>query len=133
MSTILAVLNSSRVVAIVGLSSKPERPSYRVASYLKEHGYTIVPVNPGISEILGERCYPNLTLIPEAVDVVDIFRASVDVLPIVEEAVKIGAKTVWMQEGIVNEEASAVAREAGLQVVMDKCMLKEHRRLIDHI
>ncbi|MFC1994264.1 CoA-binding protein [Chloroflexota bacterium] len=133
MSTISAVLNSSRVVAIVGLSSKPERPSYRVASYLKEHGYTIVPVNPGISEILGERCYPNLTSIPEAVDVVDIFRASVDVLPIVEEAVKIGAKTVWMQEGIVNEEASAVAREAGLQVVMDKCMLKEHRRLIDHI
>ena len=123
------VLKSNRVVALVGLSPKPDRPSYRVASYLKEQGYRIIPVNPQASEILGEVCYPDLASIPESVDVVDIFRRSEEVPAIVEEAIKIGAKVVWMQEGVINEEAAARAREAGLLVVMDRCMLKEHRKL----
>ena len=123
------ILNFSRVVAVVGLSSKPDRPSYRVASYLKEQGYKIIPVNPAEKEILGELCYPDLASIPEPVDVVDIFRRSEDVPPIVEEAIRIGAKAVWMQEGVINEEAAARAREAGLGVVMDKCMRKEHLKL----
>jgi predicted CoA-binding protein len=129
MSTEEKVLNSSRTVAVVGLSSKPDRPSYRVASYLKEQGYKIIPVNPAEKEILGELCYPDIASIPESVDVVDVFRRSKEVLPIVEEAIKIGAKAVWMQEGVINEEAAARAREAGLVVVMDRCMRKEHRKL----
>ena len=123
------ILNSSRVVAVVGLSAKPDRPSHRVADYLKAQGYRIIPVNPAESEILGELCYPDLASVPESVDVVDIFRRSEEVLPIVKEAIKIGAKAVWIQEGVINEEAAARAREAGLMVVMDKCMLKEHRKL----
>jgi len=123
------ILNSSRVVAVVGLSAKPDRPSYRVASYLKENGYKIIPVNPGIREILGEVCYPDLSSIPEPVDVVNIFRRSEEVPAIVEEAIRIGSKVVWMQEGVTNEEAAVRAREAGLLVVMDRCMLKEHQRL----
>ena len=123
------ILSFSRVVAVVGLSSKTDRPSYEVASYLKEQGYKIIPVNPMEKEILGEICYPDLASIPEPVDVVDIFRRSEEVLPIVEEAIKIGAKAVWMQEGVVNGEAAARAREAGLLVIMDECMLKEHQRL----
>jgi predicted CoA-binding protein len=123
------VLNSSRTVAVVGLSSKPDRPSYKVARYLKEQGYKIIPVNPTEKEILGELCYPDLASIPESVDVVEVFRRSEEVPPIVEEAIRIGAKAVWMQEGVINEEAAARAREAGLMVVMDKCMRKEHRKL----
>jgi len=123
------ILNSSRTIAVVGLSSKAERPSYKAASYLKEQGYKIIPVNPAEKEILGGLCYPNLASIPESVDVVEVFRRSEEVLPIVEEAIRIGAKAVWMQEGVINEEAAARAREAGLMVVMDKCMRKEHRRL----
>jgi len=123
------ILNSSRTVAVVGLSSKPERPSYKVAGYLKEQGYKIIPVNPTEKEILGEPCYPDLASVPESIDVVDIFRRSEEVPPIVEEAIRIGAKVVWMQEGVINEGAAARAREAGLMVVMDKCMRKEHRKL----
>jgi len=123
------ILNSSRTIAVVGLSSKPDRPSYKVASHLKEQGYKIIPVNPTEKEILGELCYPALASIPESVDVVDIFRRSEEVPPIVEEAMRIGAKAVWMQEGVINEEAAARAREAGLMVVMDKCMRKEHQKL----
>jgi predicted CoA-binding protein len=123
------ILNSNRTVAVVGLSSKPDRPSYKVANYLKEQGYRVIPVNPMEKEILGELCYPDLASIPESVDVVDIFRRSEEVLPVVEEAIRIGAKAVWMQEGVINKEAAARAREAGLMVVMDKCMLKEHRKL----
>jgi predicted CoA-binding protein len=119
------ILNSSRVVVVVGLSSRPEKPSYKVASYLKEQGYKIIPVNPAEKEILGEPCYRDLASVPESIDVVDIFRRSEEVLPIVEEAIKIGAKAVWMQEGVINEEAAARAKEAGLMVVMDKCMRKE--------
>lgn len=129
MSTEDEILNSSRTVAVVGLSPRPNRPSYRVARYLKKQGYRIVPVNPSAEEILGEPCYPDLRSIPTAVDVVDIFRRSDEVLAIVEEAVQIGAKAVWMQEGVIDEAAAARAGEAGLLVVMDRCMLKEHRRL----
>ena len=113
------ILSSSRVVAVVGLSPKTDRPSYRVASYLKKNGYKIIPVNPQAEKILGKTCYPDLGSIPEPVDV----------LSIVEEAIQIGAKAVWMQEGVVNEEAAAQARFAGLQVVMDRCMKKEHEQL----
>lgn len=124
------ILSSSKAIAVVGLSSKKERPSFTVASYLKEQGFRIIPVNPTVAEILGERSYPDLSSIPGKVDVVDIFRRSEEVLPIVEEAIKIRAKSVWMQEGVVNEDAAIRAREAGLLVVMNKCMLKEHRKLM---
>jgi len=123
------ILNMYRTVAVVGLSPKPDRPSNHVANYLKEQGYRIIPVNTYAGEILGETCYPDLSSIPEPVDVVDIFRRSEAVPPIVEEAIKIGAKAVWMQEGVISEEAAARAKEAGLLVVMDRCMLKEHRKL----
>jgi predicted CoA-binding protein len=112
-------------VAVVGLSGDPSRPSCRVADYLRDHGYKIIPVNPKEKVLMGETSYPNLSAIPEPVDVVDIFRRSEDVMPIVEEAIKIKAGTVWMQEGIINEAAADKARQAGLKVVMDKCMRKE--------
>ena len=129
MSTEDEILNSSRTIAVVGLSPEPDRPSYRVARYLKEQGYRIVPVNPGAKEILEEPCYPTLSSIPEVVDAVDIFRRSEEVPAVVEEAIRIGAKAVWMQEGVIDEAAAARAREAGLLVVMDRCMLKQHRTL----
>jgi len=116
-------------VAVVGLSSDPEKSSYGIAKYLAEQGYNIIPVNPNAQEILDRASYPDLGSIPEKVDVVEIFRRPEDVMPIVEEAIKIGARAVWMQEGIVNEEAAAKARDAGLLVVMDKCMFKEHQRM----
>ena len=130
MSTEKEILNSSRVAAVVGLSAKPDRPSYRVASYLKENGYKIIPVNPMTGEILGEVCYPDLSSIPEPVDAVDIFRRAEEVPVIVEEAIRIGARAVWMQEGVINEQAATRAKEAGLLVVMDRCMFKEHQKLI---
>ena len=116
-------------MAVVGLSPNPERPSYNVASYLVEHGYNIIPVNPNAQQILGKTSYSDLSSIPETVEVVDIFRRSEEVMPIVEDAIRIGAKVVWMQEGVINEEAASKAKDAGLLVVMDKCMLKEHQRL----
>jgi len=124
------ILLSAKTIASVGLSSNQEKESYWVVSYLKEQGYHIIPVNPTATEILGEKVYPDLSSIPEKVDVVQVFRKSEDVLPVVNEAIKIGAKVVWMQEGIVNEEAAQKAREAGLQVVMNACMRATHRRLI---
>ena len=124
------ILREFRNIAVVGLSANSERPSYGVASYLAEQGYNIIPVNPNTQEVLDKTSYPDLGSIPEKVDVVEIFRRPEDVMPVVEEAIKIGAKAVWMQEGIVNEEAAAKARGAGLLVVMDKCMFKEHQRLI---
>jgi uncharacterized protein len=132
MGTEQEILKSCHVIAVVGLSSKVERSSNHVASYLKKNGYKIIPVNPTEKKVLEETCYPNLSSIPEKVDVVDIFRRSEDVLPVIEEALKIGAKAVWMQEGVINEEAAKKAREGGLKVVMDKCMLKEHTRLLSH-
>jgi len=120
------ILDTCRIVAVVGLSPDAERPSFRVASYLKEHGYRIIPVNPKLSQILGETCYPDLTSIREPVDVVDIFRRAEETPTIVDQAIAIGARAVWMQEGIVNETAAEKARGAGLLVVMDRCMRKEH-------
>jgi predicted CoA-binding protein len=123
------ILREYRNVAVVGLSPDPEKPSYGIAKYLAEHGYNIIPVNPNAREILGRKSYPDLSSIPQDVEVVEIFRRPEVVMPIVEEAIKIGARVVWMQEGIVNEEAAAKARDAGLLVVMDKCMFKEHWRM----
>lgn len=123
------ILDSFRTFAVVGLSPRPDRPSNDVASFLKEHGYRIVPVNPGHREILGEVCYPDLLSIPDPVEVVDIFRRSELVMPVVEQAIAIGAKAVWMQLGVINEEAAAKARAAGLAVVMDRCpKIEFHRR-----
>ena len=129
MSTEEKILRTYNKIAVVGLSAKPDRPSNGVARYLKEQGYTIIPVNTYAKEILGETCYPDLSSIPVHVDVVDIFRRPDAVIPIVKEAIKIGAKAVWMQEGVINEEAAALAKDAGLLVVMDKCMFKEHKKL----
>jgi predicted CoA-binding protein len=122
------ILEESKTVAVVGMSPRPERDSHRVAKYLQSQGYRIIPVNPNADEILGERSYPDLVSIPEPIDVVDIFRRSEAVPEIVEEAIKVGAKTVWMQMGVIHEEAATRAREAGLRVVMDRCMMVEHRR-----
>jgi len=121
------MLKSARTIAVVGLSSKRYRPSYGVAAYMQSAGYRIIPVNPNETEVLGEKCYARLEDIPEKIDIVDIFRRSELVPEVVESAIRIGAKTVWMQEGVVNEEAARRAREAGLEVVMDLCILKEHR------
>lgn len=124
------IFNASRTVAVVGLSAKEDRPSFIVARYLQEQGYKIVPVNPTLTgKILGEPVYPDLVSIPHPVDVVDIFRKAEEVMPIVEDAIRIGARAIWMQEGIVNEEAAGRARAAGIKVVMDRCMKKEHARL----
>jgi len=122
-------LNQTKTIAVVGLSDKPDRDSYQIASYLQQQGYRIIPVNPRVNEVLGEKAYPSLRDVPDPVDVVDIFRRSEDVPPIVEDAIAIGAKVVWMQAGIVNEEAAARAEAAGLAVIMDACMRSAHRTL----
>ena len=129
MDVIEKIIKESKNVAVVGLSNKLGRPSLTVASYLKGQGYKIIPVNPTIQEVGGDKCYPDLASVPDKIDIVDVFRKSDEVLPVVDAAIKIGAKAIWMQEGVVNEEAANKAREAGLMVVMDKCMLKEHARL----
>jgi predicted CoA-binding protein len=123
------ILNDYRIIAMVGLSPDPNRPSHRVAKYLIKQGYKVIPVNPDAQEILGTRSYSNMSSISETIEIVDIFRRSEEVMPIVDEAIKVGAKAVWMQEGVVNEEAALKAQGAGLLVVMDRCMLKEHKRL----
>ncbi|MCC6544833.1 MAG: CoA-binding protein [Nitrospirae bacterium] len=122
------ILKTAKTIAVVGISNKLGRPSLTVANYLKSQGYDIIPVNPTITEVLGEKCYPDLESFPGDIDVVDIFRKSQDTMPIVESAIRKGVKAVWMQEGIVNEEAAQKARKAGLMVVMDRCMLKEHMK-----
>ncbi len=125
------ILSNSKTVAVVGISPKEDRPSYIVASYLKSKGYQIIPVRPDGEEILGEKVYHSLTEIPKEikVEIADIFRKSEDVQPIVEEAIQRGAKVVWRQEGIIQKEAGEKAEKAGLKVVMDRCMKKEHQRL----
>lgn len=125
------ILKTAKTIAVVGLSDKPDRPSHAVASYLKANGFRIIPVNPAIkaAEVLGEKVYARLEDIPGPVDIVDVFRKSEDVLPIAESAVKIKAKFLWMQEGIVNPDAAEAARKAGITVVMDKCILKEHLKI----
>ena len=122
------ILRASRTIAVVGLSNKRFRPSHGVAEYMKRAGYRIIPVNPGHREILGEQCYPDLDAVPEPVDIVDIFRRSEYVPDIVDAAIRIGAKAIWMQEGVYHEEAARRAEAAGLVVVMDRCILKDHRR-----
>lgn len=124
---IRTILSTAKIIAVVGLSDRPERPSHGVAAYLQQQGYRIIPVNPNVAEVLGEKAYPSLKEIPQTVDVVEIFRRSADVPPIVDDAIAVGAKAVWMQEGVINETAAQKARDAGLIVVMDRCMLKEHR------
>jgi predicted CoA-binding protein len=124
------ILESTRTIASVGLSSNPEKASYFVVDYLRRQGYRIIPVNPTAGEIFGEKAYPDLLAIPDKVDVVQVFRPSEDVPPIVDQAIQIGAKVVWMQEGVSNEAAAAKARAAGLDVVMDRCMRQTHLRLI---
>ncbi len=120
------ILRSARTIAVVGLSSKRFRPSYGVAEYLQSAGYRIIPVNPNEREVLGEKCYPRLEEVPEKVDIVDIFRRSELVPEVVESAIRIGAKAVWMQEGVIHSQVAERARQAGLIVVMDTCILKEH-------
>lgn len=122
------ILHFARTIAVVGLSGKRYRPSYGVAEYLQRSGYRIIPVNPEETEVLGEKCYPDLDSVPGAIDVVDIFRRSEFVPEIVEAAIRKGVKAVWMQEGVIHEEAARRARQAGLSVVMDRCILKDHRR-----
>lgn len=120
-----------RTIAVVGLSDKPDKPSHKVARYLKDCGYRIIPVNPTLDEVLGEKAYPDVSSIPGdiQVDVVDIFRKPEAVKPYVEQAAaRGGVSVIWMQEGIVNEEAAQIAREAGMEVVMDRCILKEHQK-----
>ena len=125
---ILDILKNARTIAVVGLSSKHHRPSYGVAEYLQSVGYRIIPVNPHEKEVLGERCYAKLEDIPEKVDVVDVFRRSKYVPEVVESAIRIGAKAVWMQEGVIHPDAAERARQAGLAVVMNLCILKEHAK-----
>jgi predicted CoA-binding protein len=127
---VVELLKSAKTVAVVGISHKEDRDSYKVAKYLKEHGYKIIPVNPKYKEVLGEPCYPDLKSVPEKIDVVDIFR-KVDAIPgIVDEAIAVGAGAVWMQLGLAHNESAEKARQAGLKVVMNKCMKIEHQRLL---
>ncbi len=123
------LLRSARTIAVVGLSSKPWRPSHGVAEYMQRAGYRIIPVNPNESEVLGEKAYPHLAAVPEKVDIVNVFRRPEYVPEIVEAAIRVGAPAIWMQEGVINQAAAERARQAGLFVVMDRCILKEHRRL----
>src|SRR5216683_7937210 len=128
--TITELLATAKTIAVVGLSAKPFRASFGLTETLLSSGYRIFPVNPNESEVLGEKCYAHLEDIPEKIDIVDIFRRSEFVPEIVDAAIRIGARAIWMQEGVVHEEAAAKARAAGLEVVMDRCILKEHRRLL---
>ncbi len=129
MTRIPELLASARTIAVVGISSKRYRPSHGVAEYMQRAGYRIVPVNPRETEVLGEKAWPDLDAVPEPVDIVNIFRRPEFVPEIVEAAIRVGARAVWMQEGVIHEEAAGRARAAGLEVVMDRCILKEHRRL----
>jgi predicted CoA-binding protein len=128
-AVIAGILQSAHTIAVVGLSNKPWRASYGVSEYMQRSGYRIIPVNPELSEVLGERSYPDVEAVPEPIDIVNIFRRSELVPEIVDAAIRVGAKAVWMQEGVIHEEAAARARAAGLTVVMDRCLLKEHRKL----
>lgn len=123
------LLAETRTIAVVGLSANWYRPSYFAAQYMLEHGYRIIPVNPAYDEVLGQKCYPSLSAIPEPVDMVDCFRKAVDIPPLVDDAIAIGAKSVWMQLGVINEAAACRAEAAGLAVVMDRCVKIEYARL----
>ena len=123
------ILAQSRSIAVVGLSAHWYRPSYFAAKYMQDHGYRVIPVNPSYADVLGQRCYPSLTAIPGPVDMVDCFRRSEDIVPIAREAVAKGAKVLWMQLGIRNDEAAGIALDGGLDVVMDRCVKIEYARL----
>jgi uncharacterized protein len=129
-SQIKNILQSFQVIAVVGLSPKESRPSNEVAVYLQQNGYTVIPVNPGQTEILGRTCYPDLQSIPTPVDVVNVFRRSELVEPVVADAIKIKARVIWMQQGIVSERAADFARKAGLTVIMDRCIKVDHQDLL---
>jgi predicted CoA-binding protein len=124
------ILTQRRTIAVVGLSAQWHRPSYFAAKYMQDHGYRIIPVNPNYSEVLGQRCYPGLTEIPEQVGIVDCFRRASEMVPIARDAVAIGAKVLWMQLGIRNDEAASIAVAAGLDVVMDHCVKIEYARIM---
>src|SRR5437764_8997463 len=122
------LLKRTKTIAVVGLSDSPLRPSYGVSAYMQSRGYRIIPVNPTIKGALGEKAVSSLSEIQEKIDIVDVFRRSEAVPEVVDEAIKVGASAIWMQEGVIHEEAADKARQAGMFVVMDKCILKEHRR-----
>ena len=129
MANIAEMLKTSKTIAVVGLSGQRMRPSFGVAEYMQRAGYKIIPVNPRESEVLGEKCYARLEDIPEPIDIVDVFRRPEFVPAIVDSAITVGAKALWLQEGVIHEGAAEKARQAGLSVVMDRCILKEHARL----
>ena len=126
----IEMLRAARTIAVVGLSSKRMRPSYGVAAYMQQHGYRIIPVNPAETEVLGEKAYASLSEVPEKIDIVDVFRRSEAVPEVVDEAVRLGISYLWLQEDVIHEIAAERARTAGIKVVMDRCILKEHRRLL---
>ena len=128
-NTLRRILKENRVFAIVGLSASWHRPSYFAAKYMLEHGYRVIPVNPQYTEVLGQKCYASLRDIPGKVDLVDVFRKTADVMPVAEDAIAIGARVLWQQLGVKNEEAAARARAAGLETIMDRCVKIEHGRL----
>jgi predicted CoA-binding protein len=132
MSTEAEILRRYKRIAVVGLTNDRTRAAYSVSEYMQRAGYEIVPVAPGEDEVLGERAYPDLASVPGPVEIVDIFRRSEDVPPVVDEAIEVGAKVVWMQSGIVHDEEAAKARAAGIEVVMDRCVRTEHRRMAAH-
>jgi predicted CoA-binding protein len=127
--TIERILDQCRSIAVVGLSSDPNRPSHGVASYMQSHGYRVIPVNPNETEVLGKKAYPALAGVPEQIDLVDIFRRSDEAGKAVDEAIAVGARAVWLQEGVIDHAAAQRALDAGLLVVMDRCWLKEHVRI----
>ena len=127
-TTIREILDNAKTIAVVGLSDSAMRPSFGVSEYMRAHGYRIIPVNPTIKEWLGEKAYPSLLDVPEKVDIVDVFRRPDAVPQVVEQAIQIKAPAIWLQEGVIHEEAAQRARNAGIFVVMDLCILKEHRK-----
>lgn len=118
-------LSEANNIAVVGLSDNPERTSYQIAEAMQKRGYRIIPVNPNVGQVLGEKCYPSLLDVPESIDIVNVFRRSETIMPIAVETVKVGAKVLWLQQGIVNEEAAAYAMEHGIAVIMDRCIKVE--------
>ena len=127
---IRSLLQQARTIAVVGISAKPDRPSHEVAHYLQRAGYTIIPVNPAYEEVLGQKCYPNLHEVPVKIDLVDVFRKPAEVMAVVDEAIAVGAGSVWLQLGVIAPDAADKAAAAGLKVVSDRCTKIEHRRLV---
>jgi uncharacterized protein len=130
---ITEILKRCKTIAVVGLSSNPVRPSYSVTEYMQDAGYRIIPVNPNETEVLGEKSYARLEDVPEKIDIVDVFRRAEEVPPVVESAIRVGAKVVWMQQGVAHEAAAKKARAAGLTVIEDSCILVEHRRRLQKL